>query len=71
MFEQLIDIDKSWLLAINGACAPWADAFLWQVSQARTWLPLYALLIVCMCIKFRRQGVPSARGACRQSSLRW
>ena len=67
MFEQLIDIDKSWLLAINGACAPWADAFLWQVSQARTWLPLYALLIVCMCIKFRRQR--SAIGSWRVPTI--
>ncbi len=55
MFEQLIHIDKSWLLAINGAHAPWADAFFWQVSQAVTWLPLYALLIVCLFVKFWRQ----------------
>jgi len=55
MFDQLIHIDKSWLLAINGAHAPWADAFFWQVSQAVTWLPLYALLIVCLFVKFRGQ----------------
>lgn len=55
MFDQLIHIDKSWLLAINGAHAPWADAFFWQVSQAATWLPLYVLLIACLFVKFRGQ----------------
>ena len=55
MFEQLIEIDKSWLLAINGVHAPWADNLFWQVSQAVTWLPLYALLIACLFVKFRGQ----------------
>lgn len=57
MFEQIIAIDKQWLLAINGAHAPWADTLLWQVSQAVTWLPLYALLIVCLCVKFKGQWI--------------
>lgn len=58
MFEQIIQIDKLWLLAVNGAHAPWADAFFWQVSQAATWLPLYALMVVCLFLKFRRQHTP-------------
>ena len=55
MFERLIEIDKSLLLIINGAYAPWADAFFWQISQAATWLPLYALLVVCLFVKFGKQ----------------
>ena len=60
MFERLIDIDKSWLLSINGAHAPWADTLMWHISQAGTWLPLYVLLIICLLVKFR--GQRSARG---------
>lgn len=55
MFERLIDIDKSWLLSINGAHAPWADTLMWHISQAGTWLPLYVLLIMVLLLKFRGQ----------------
>ena len=55
MFEGLNSIDKSWLLAINGAHTPWWDAVFWQISQAATWLPLYALLIICMFVTLRGQ----------------
>ena len=55
MFEQLIQIDRSWLLAINGAHAPWADTLFWQISQAQTWVPLYILLLICLYVRFRGQ----------------
>lgn len=61
MFESLNSIDKSWLLAINGAHASWADVFFWQVSQSVTWLPLYALLIVCLFVRFRHQRTAISR----------
>lgn len=60
MFDQLIHIDKQLLLAINGTYAPWADALMWQVSQAVTWLPLYALLIVCLAVMFRGEWLKLA-----------
>lgn len=60
MFEQIIQIDKSCLLAINGVHAPWADAFFWQVSQTASWIPLYLLLIICMFVKFRGQRMDKA-----------
>ena len=60
MFDQLIAIDKQWLLAINGAHAQWADALMWQVSQSVTWLPLYVLLIALLFLKFRGQWVSLA-----------
>ena len=44
--ESLVELDQQWLLAINGAHAPWADTLMWYVSQATTWLPLYALMLV-------------------------
>jgi len=45
MIEYLNHIDQLWLLAINGAHAPWADSVFWWVSKSYVWFPLYALLI--------------------------
>lgn len=45
MFETLVDIDRLWLLAINGGHSPWLDEVMWAVSRPMTWLPLYLLLI--------------------------
>ncbi len=42
---DIIHIDQEWLLAINGAHAPWLDQLFWYISQAWLWIPLYALLI--------------------------
>jgi len=52
MFSQLIDIDKQWLLAINSFHATWADELMWIVSQSKTWLPLYAVLVVALIVRF-------------------
>ena len=69
MFDQLIHIDKSWLLAINGAHAPWADVLMWHISQASTWLPLYAVLIVCLFITFRGQRTSFAGSSFRPYTI--
>lgn len=55
MFEQLIQIDRSWLLTINGTHAPWADTLFWLVSQTWTWVPLYVVLMACLFIRFKGQ----------------
>ena len=69
MFERIIEIDKSWLLAINGAHDPWLDTVFWQISQAATWLPLYALLIVCLFVTFRKQRTALDLGILPISSI--
>ena len=66
MLERLITIDMQWLLAINGCHAQWADVLMWQVSQAATWIPLYALLIGLIVWRF---GVQATRGMERKA--RW
>lgn len=49
---QLIELDKSWLLAINGAHCEWLDGLMWYLSQAWVWIPLYAVLIGLLIWKF-------------------
>jgi len=69
VFEGLNSIDKSWLLAINGAHTPWWDTVFWQISQAVTWIPLYALLLVCLFITFRKQRTPVDLGILPVNSI--
>ena len=52
MFNKLIEIDQSWLLAINGAHYAWMDQVMWYISQAWVWIPLYALLIGLLVWRF-------------------
>lgn len=49
---QFIELDKSWLLAINGAHCEWLDVIMWYISQAWVWIPLYAVLIGLLMWKF-------------------
>ena len=49
---QFIELDKSWLLAINSAHCEWLDVIMWYISQAWVWIPLYAVLIGLLMWKF-------------------
>lgn len=50
--NKLIQIDQSWLLAINGAHCEVMDQVMWYISQAWIWIPLYALLIGLLVWRF-------------------
>lgn len=63
MIDSLIHMDQQWLLAINGAHAPWADALMWQVSRPATWLPLYALMLVLLWYNIPKQPTKKASGS--------
>ncbi|MCQ2347908.1 MAG: phosphatase PAP2 family protein [Paludibacteraceae bacterium] len=47
-----INIDQTWLVAINNWHAPWADTLMWIISGKLTWLPLYALLVGLLFWRF-------------------
>ncbi len=48
-----MSLDADIVLWINGHHAAWADAFFWYVSRAKTWLPLYVLLVGLIAYRFR------------------
>lgn len=52
LLERLIEIDQSWLLAINGTHTEWLDYVCWYISQAWLWIPLYAFLIWMLIWQF-------------------
>ena len=54
MFESLERIDRSILLAINGACTPAMDIFFWQVSAGWIFVPLWVLLAWFI---YKRKGI--------------
>lgn len=43
--EQFLQLDTYLLLWINGHQTAWLNDVMWSVSQAATWIPLYAWLI--------------------------
>ena len=52
MIDKLIEIDQSWLLAINGAHCGVMDQVMWYISQAWVWIPLYVVLIGLLIWRF-------------------
>lgn len=47
-----LNLDSTILLWINGHYSEWADVLMWHVSSAKTWLPLYALLVGAVIYRF-------------------
>lgn len=45
--------DASILLWINGHYAEWLDQVMWFVSRAKTWIPLYVLLVGLIAWRYR------------------
>ena len=44
MLEELIELDKSIFLNLNGLRSDWADTFMWWFSQSVTWIPVAVIL---------------------------
>ncbi len=49
----MLKLDTDILLWINGHHSEWADVLMWYISDAKTWLPLYALLLGLIVYRFR------------------
>lgn len=45
MIDWLENIDRAFVLFINGIHNDWLDAFMWFVSGKLTWIPLYLVLL--------------------------
>ena len=48
-----MNLDSTILLWINGHYAEWLDEVMWTVSQARTWIWLYIVLVILLIKKYR------------------
>ena len=56
MLQWLDQIDKSWLLTLNGLHHPALDFIMYWASDKFIWIPLYALLIWKIIRKYRKQS---------------
>lgn len=52
--ETLHHIDNRILLFINGHHSPFLDGLMFLISGRFTWVPLYALLLVIICLKYKK-----------------
>lgn len=52
-----MNLDADILLWINGHGCDWLDTFMWTISRAKTWLPLYILLVGLIIYRFRNWKV--------------
>ncbi|UOQ95991.1 phosphatase PAP2 family protein [Hymenobacter sp. 5317J-9] len=53
MLEAIKTLDRTWLLAINHAHAPWLDRVMVLASDRTVWFPVYAVLIGWLIYHFR------------------
>lgn len=57
MRETLNQLDTDLFLWLNGLYAPWLDPIMVLATERNTWIPFYALLIVLLAIRYRKQAV--------------
>ena len=56
MMEKLLQFDTELFLFFNGLHAPWADRFVYLLSQIWFWIPLYLLVIFLIFKFYRKKG---------------
>lgn len=57
LWDSLIRLDESLLLAINGCNAPFLDRFLWNISVPAMWIPLYIAMVVCIVRRYGKKSL--------------
>jgi len=56
MIDFLIEIDKKWLLFLNGFNSPFWDTIMWYISGTKTWIPLYAVILFFVFKQLKWRG---------------
>ena len=56
MMERILQLDTELFLFFNGLHTPWADRFVYLLSQIWFWIPLYLLLIFLVFKFYRKKG---------------
>ena len=54
--ETLLRFDTELFLFFNGLHAPWADRFVYVLSQVWCWIPLYLLVIFLIFFFYKKKG---------------
>ena len=54
--EQLIALDTRLFLFLNGLHSSFGDAVMWYISETKTWIPLYAVIIFFIFKEYKKRG---------------
>lgn len=57
MRESLNQLDTDLFLWLNGLHTPWLDPLMVLATERNTWIPLYALLIGWLAVRYRKQAL--------------
>lgn len=55
--SAILEADRAAFLAINGAHSEVADTFFWYVSERATWIPVYALFLLLIKVRWGWRGL--------------
>ena len=53
--DQLLTLDREWLLYLNSHNTPWLDFIMFWITKTEVWIPLYILLLY-LIVKVYKKG---------------
>jgi undecaprenyl-diphosphatase len=54
--EQILELDRQWLIIFNSHHNPWMDVVMYWVTKTEVWLPLYLFLIYLVIKNYKQQA---------------
>jgi len=54
--EQILELDREWLLYLNNHHAPWLDTIMFWITKTEFWLPLYLFLIYLIIKNYKKES---------------
>lgn len=54
--NQLLELDKEWLLYLNGHHNPVMDSIMFMITKTEFWLPLYGILLYLIIRNFKKES---------------
>lgn len=54
--DQLLELDKEWLLYLNGHHSPFMDSIMIMITKTEFWLPLYLFLIFLIIRDYKKES---------------
>lgn len=52
----LRELDRTWMLRLNGMHHPWLDPIMWWISNPFIWIPLYAFILFLVIKNYKQQS---------------
>lgn len=53
--QELLELDREWLLYFNSLNAPWADPVMFLLTRTTTWIPFYLFLLYLVIKDYKKE----------------